>query len=1542
MKRITSLIFIIFLIVTISHALDHAGVINSNETWYIGSSPHHITGDILISDGVTLTIQPGCDVYFDGNYSVQVVGALVADGTDPDHITITGQGSPSNGAWKYIFFNTADAGCVLDYCDISYGGSSQGNIYMFNSYSNVSITNCTINNSGTYGIYVHQNSTPNISNCNINNNSSDGIYCYNNSSLPTINDCSFQGNTGYAVNAMSNNAGNITGTTTVTGNSNNSFLLRGGNVDTGTWLNHGVPYVIGATTTVVNEETLTIDAGTTIKISGTYTFTVQGALVADGTPAEHITFTSNQSSPSQGDWGYIYFDNTDAGSMLDYCDISYGGSSLANIYMYRTYGNVDITNCFITQSANSGIYLHQDSTPQIANCNISSNNSFGIYCAYNSSYPYISDCTIQNNVSYPIRTYGNQLKDITGTMSISGNSPDGILTEADNVSTSNWTDHGVPYIIDGNLNISDANTLTIDPETIMQFNGIYSMTVYGTLIAEGTSDDHITFTSSQSSPDNGDWNYIYFHTADEGCIMDYCDVSNGGNSLANIYIYETYDNLSLTNCNINNSGTYGIYVHQNSSPIITNCNTSNNSSYGIYCHTSSSAPEINDCTINDNGDYPIVINANNVNNIIGTNTITSNTNNSILVNGENVGNGVWHDHGVPYVINGAISVLNMTDFYLLPGCELRFNGNYNFTVNGSLTADGNPSEHITFTSNQSSPAPGDWGSVVFGQCNNGNVLDYCDISYGGSSNGGIYCYDTGSVSITNCNINNSATQGIYCYQNTSPDISNCTIQDNLGSGIQSYYNSGNPNVQDCSIINNDDYAIYTYANNVHNFTGTMTINGNTPNGIYVYGDNVYNATWKNHNVPYIIGGNISVIDGYSLFIDQGNTFKFNGNYQIYIDGLLNAQGTGAEPITFTSNQLVPSRGDWNGIYFAYTDSNSLLDYCLIEYGGSGDGNIRITDASDPTISNSTISNSGSYGIYCHQNSSPSISNCLIEDNTSAGIYCYYNSADPIISDCTIINNDSYSIYTYADNAKNITGNMVFSGNLYEGIYIFGETMTSGTWLNHDTPYIIGGDVTLSGTYTWDINYGNDIRVDGNYPINIYGQLNANGTDSDPITFTSNQLIPAPGDWKGIYFVNSSTDSNLDYCVISYGGSSYGNIRFYNAPGVSMTSCNISNSGTTGIFIQQNSNPIITDCSISDNTTHGIQSNLETGNPLISDCTIQNNGENPIVSYVNIIKNITGTITISGNGDNSIYANGGNVYDGVWLDHGVPYNISGNTTVIDGNTLTIEAGTDIQFAGNDLFSIYGSLTAEGTESEHITFTRHLTNLASWQYLYFYQPDGLCHLEYCDISYGGSGYGLIRMYGAGTNVQMDYCNLNNSNTHGIYIQTDSHPDIKNCIITDNVNNGVNISGNCVPTFGSNYTEWNDIYNNGSYNLYNGDADIDAQYIYWGTTVQQDIEDKIFDYFDNDAYGVVNFTPFSNTSHVDTPIAPPSNITIQISGRSNVNLSWDAVIGATSYTVYSTIDPNNDPATWTLEQSGITEINWSEPASGIKKFYYVKAVN
>ncbi len=62
-----------------------------------------------------------------------------------------------------------------------------------------------------------------------------------------------------------------------------------------------------------------------------------------------------------------------------------------------------------------------------------------------------------------------------------------------------WVKAGNPYLINGDINIQNNNTLTIEPGVIVQFQGNYKLNVFGRLLAIGVINDTIYFSVQDTS-----------------------------------------------------------------------------------------------------------------------------------------------------------------------------------------------------------------------------------------------------------------------------------------------------------------------------------------------------------------------------------------------------------------------------------------------------------------------------------------------------------------------------------------------------------------------------------------------------------------------------------------------------------------------------------------------------------------------------------------------------------------------------------------------------------------------------------------------------------------------------------------------------------------------------------------------------------------------------------------------------------------------------------------------------------------------------------
>jgi hypothetical protein len=100
-------------------------------------------------------------------------------------------------------------------------------------------------------------------------------------------------------------------------------------------------------------------------------------------------------------------------------------------------------------------------------------------------------------------------------------------------------------------------------------------------------------------------------------------------------------------------------------------------------------------------------------------------------------NTVWHAAQSPYIVNSDIQIQNGASLTIEPGTTVYMGAGVNFIVtNGSLQAKGSALQPIIITSTNDvqngSPAPGDWGQIVFQDNSDDtkNLVEWAQIRYG--------------------------------------------------------------------------------------------------------------------------------------------------------------------------------------------------------------------------------------------------------------------------------------------------------------------------------------------------------------------------------------------------------------------------------------------------------------------------------------------------------------------------------------------------------------------------------------------------------------------------------------------------------------------------------------------------------------------------------------------------------------------------------------------------------------------------------------------
>ena len=842
-----------------------------------------------------------------------------------------------------------------------------------------------------------------------------------------------------------------------------------------TWVGNGEVHVLQGHVYVRAGATLTIAPGAIVKPQSRYVLYVTGGrLVAQGQPSNHVVFTSYKddtaggdtngdgsgSQPLAGDWYRL--DLADAvGSRIDYCEFRYGGySSLGLVRLYNTVYSADppsVSNSTFMNSATDGIYLDGAAAvePSIISCDFSAIGS--------SSY------AINANSTTLRATISQNIIDAARGIYVRGAS-----TVQQNL-ISNATDWAIR--MDGSGAIIRSNATSGDTHYGFYANDANS------LVGELTNNDFCgvgVFPARVAAED------VRWLTSNSLVCEDAVGYEVVGGTLATT---ATWNDLGKP------------YVLTGTHITI----------------PADRALDIEEGTIFKFRDR-LVVYAYGPLRAIGTDTApiiwTSFKDDSVGGDTNQDGNltspapADWYQIRLQDAVNAKLNY-----------CDFRYAGYGNlgsiYMSYSTFTSAPPEISHCNFSNSSSYGIYYTGGASIAPEVSFCTFSDLSDYAIYGSST----AFRAGLVGnqIT-------ASRGIYlrgpavARNNTITDASEWAFRI-AGSGAVVDSNTTLGSTGYALYVDDNTYTLQSFdGNNLHG-TGPFplrvaaenvnSINANAyvwtgARGFECLGGTIdSNISWNKTMVPVVVlDSHVTIDAGATLTINPGAIVKWRDQLVLYVNGRLDAVGTEAEPIIFTSykddtaggdtngdgSATQPSPGDWYQVRLQ--DSiNSHMRYCDLRYGGAGNiGLLYLT-----------------YGNYI--DTPPIINDCVFSHSSSHGIYYTGGAAiEPLITDNVFADNSNYAIYGYSTTALPTIARNAITGT--DGIYVRSAAQILNNTITDATNYAFriagsGADIT-NNTTQGNTNYAVYVD-DGDHTLGSFSGNSFAGTGAYPLRLHADDM-----------------------------------------------------------------------------------------------------------------------------------------------------------------------------------------------------------------------------------------------------------------------------------------------------------------------------------------------------------------------------------------------------------------------------------------------------
>ena len=779
--------------------------------------------------------------------------------------------------------------------------------------------------------------------------------------------------------------------------------------------------------------------------------------------------------------------------------------------------------------------------------------------------------------------------------------------------------------------------------------------------------------------------------------------------------------------------------------------------------------------------------------------------------------------GSPYWVTESISFTNGTH-NIEAGVVIYFRANTMLTITqASVNFNGTAANPILLTYEDVDEGMWD-GVRFEDASDNGvsSVMNYTNIEKAGhgETRANLRLNYTNQPTMNHCTFNHSSVHGILMY-NSSPAMTACAMNDNAENGL--WLDNSAPNCTSCTLDGNGFAGIYHYNANFNAvFSGVTTSNNLyglyscTPNRSFTYeqealsfvnnGSDIAMAggqvgsdqTWNKFTNGYALLGNVEVYGGTpKLTVKPGAIIKVAQNYGFYVGrngnqgGMLYAVGTASQPITFTA--LNGEVAGWEGVRFrdgSDYSSTSSMRYCLVEKATT---NLVCENTNQPSVLWSTFQDARDQDVYLNNSnisiegstiknsvkglwvnsSSPTLVSVVFENHSEVCVY-HNNTCNVTYSDCTL--KDSYFGIRYETVERDMANNpnVVFENNYANIAMPGGHIQETRIWDSNS--YAILGDLRVGRPADWTPNHnrltimpgstvmfseGRRMDIGGNWSWTAYwGELYAEGTENQPITFTS--LNGEVGGWNGLVFNSESDDfegasSSLKHCIIEKANERNLHLGSTNQPG------------------------LIEDCIFRQSVQHCVY--MGDSRDTLRNCVFEDNQGYSLyynnAHYVGVLENLTFT----GNQYDGVTVEGGHITeDRVWNAYtyfllsdirvGRPADWTPNhnrLVLMPGTTLKFAPGKRMDIGGYWSWTTYwGELYAEGTSEQPITFTSLNGEVGGWNGLVF-------NGESDDFE--------------GASSSLKHCIFEKANERNLYLGSTYQPGlIEDCIFRQSVQRGV----------------------------------------------------------------------------------------------------------------------------------------------------------